>query len=158
MTTDTLQNKIRPVRILLVEDNLGDVVLTQRAFKEVKIATQIAVARTGEEAVAMLRREGDWAALELPDLILLDLNLPKMSGLEVLQIIKTEESLRHIPVVVLSSSRAEQDVVRSYNLHANGYVTKPGSPESFTEVAQKLEQFWFTLVVLPDADDVKRVS
>lgn len=154
MTTSTIENKHRPARILLVEDNQGDVILTRRAFQEAKIANQLQVAMSGEEAVEMLSREGEWKDL-LPDIILLDLNLPQMNGQDVLKFIKESEHLRHIPVVILSSSNAEQDVVRSYNLHANGYVVKPVSLASFHEVVQKLEQFWFTLVVMPDAKDVR---
>ncbi len=154
MTIDIVQNKQRPARILLVEDSPGDVILTRRAFKGSKIANSMSVATSGEEAVAMLSQEGEYAESELPDIILLDLNLPRMSGKDVLQIVKGDPRTSHIPVVMLSSSRAEQDVIKSYQLHANGYVVKPLSLEKFTEVVQKIEQFWFTLVVLPDAADI----
>ncbi len=155
MTIDATINKQRPAQVLLVEDNHGDVLLTKRAFKESKIANDLTVAMSGEEAIRVLRKEGEHAQATTPDLILLDLNLPQMSGQDVLNVIKNDTKLRHIPVVVLSSSKADQDVVKSYNLHANGYVVKPISLESFNEVVQKLEAFWFTLVVLPDAEDVK---
>lgn len=158
MTIETIANKHRTAQILLVEDNNGDVMLTRRAFNEAKIANEITVATSGEQALAMLRKEGIFADIATPDLILLDLNLPKMHGQEVLNFIKSGSELKHIPVVVLSSSRAEQDVVRSYNLHANGYVVKPVNLEKFREVIEKLERFWFTLVVLPDDGDVKRVT
>lgn len=151
MTANTVQNRNRPARVLLVEDNHGDVILTRRAFQESKIANQLHVATTGEEAIAMLSKEGKWAEMETPDLILLDLNLPMMSGQEVLRFIKGAENLRHVPVIILSSSSAEEDVVKSYNLHANGYIVKPVNLGNFNEVVLKLEQFWFTLVVMPDS-------
>jgi CheY-like chemotaxis protein len=145
MTATTLKEKARIARILLVEDNRGDVILIQRAFKEARIANHIAVAESGEEAMSMLHGEKQ----AMPDLILLDLNLPRMHGREVLSLIKSDPGLKHIPVVILSSSRTEADVEKSYALHANGYVVKPGNSEEFGSVVEKLEQFWFTLVVLP---------
>lgn len=155
MTIDATINKQRPAQVLLIEDNHGDVLLTRRAFKESKIANELAVAMSGEQALAYLKQEGEYESKVMPDLILLDLNLPQMSGQDVLKAVKGDPMLRHIPVVVLSSSGADQDVIKSYNLHANGYVIKPISLEKFHEVVQKLEAFWFTLVVLPDAEDVK---
>lgn len=156
MITDYLIEKRRPARVLLVEDNPGDVILTRRAFAEAKIANDMRVASTGEEALSMLRREGANQGDALPDLILLDMNLPQMHGRDVLDAIKSDPKIRHIPVVMLSSSRAGQDVVGSYNLHANGYVVKPISLENFSEAVHKLEQFWFTLVVLPDEEDAQQ--
>lgn len=156
MTTETLANKHRPARVMLIEDNHGDVLLIRRAFKEANIATQICVATNGEAALSMLCKEREWAELETPDFILLDLNLPQMSGHEVLWEIKQDPALRHIPVVVLSSSRAVKDVTNSYHQHANGYIVKPLGLEDFNDLVKKLEQFWFTLIVMPDADDVKR--
>lgn len=156
MTIDSTINKQRSAQVLLVEDNHGDVLLTRRAFKESKIANELTVAASGEQALSILRKEGEYATSATPDLILLDLNLPQISGQDVLKSIKEDDSLRHIPVVILSSSKADQDVVKSYNLHANGYVIKPISLEKFNDVIKKLEAFWFTLVVLPDADDVKK--
>jgi len=158
MTTDILSNKHRAAQVLLVEDNHGDVLLTKRAFGEAKIANHLSVANTGEEAVAMLRKEGAWEKMQTPDIVLLDLNLPQMSGQDVLKIIKEDAKLKHIPVIILSSSRAEQDVVKSYDLHANGYVVKPVNLEKFNEVVQKLEAFWFTLVVMPDEKDIGKAS
>lgn len=155
MTIDSTINKQRPAQVLLVEDNHGDVLLTKRAFQESKIANNLTVATSGEQALSVLRKEGEYSTAITPDLVLLDLNLPQLSGQEVLEAIKSDNKLRHIPIIVLSSSKADQDVVKSYNLHANGYVIKPVSLEKFHEVVQKLEAFWFTLVVLPDAEDVK---
>lgn len=155
MTADTILNKQRPAEVLLIEDNKGDVILTRRAFKEARILNNVMVAGTGEEALAILNKEENYANNSLPDLILLDLNLPKMDGKEVLQIIKSDPRTKHIPVIILSSSRAEGDVAKSYNLHANGYIVKPVSLHNFNEIIQKLEQFWFTLVVTLDEGDMK---
>ena len=153
MSIETLEQKHRPARVLLVEDNHGDVLLTRRAFKQSRIANELTVAENGEDALAILNQDGEFANTPLPDLILLDLNLPKMSGQDVLTEIKTHEKLKRIPVIILSSSKAEQDVVKSYELHANGYVVKPMDLENFQEVVTKLEQFWFTLVVVPNGED-----
>ena len=139
-----------------MEDNIGDAMLTKRAFKNAKIANELTVAKSGEEAVAILLKEGDYATASTPDLILLDLNLPQMSGKSVLDYIKNSENLKHIPVIVLSSSKAEQDVIQSYNLHANGYVVKPISIDNFADIIQKIEAFWFALVVMPDQSDLKK--
>jgi len=158
MTIDLIQNKARPAQILLVEDNPGDVILTQRALRDSKISNNITVAKTGEIALEMLRKQGEYADTPKPDLIWLDLNLPQMSGQDVLKIIKDDPLLKHIPVVILSSSQATQDVVKSYSLHANGYVVKPANLESLGDVIRKLESFWFTLVVLPDASDVAQAG
>lgn len=156
MTIASTIDKQRPAQVLLVEDNVGDAMLTKRAFKSAKISNQLTVAKNGEEAIAILLKEGAYSTAETPDLILLDLNLPQMSGQDVLNFIKSNEDLRHIPVLVLSSSKAEQDVIKSYNLHANGYVIKPISIDNFTEVVQKIEAFWFSLVVMPDSSDFKK--
>lgn len=158
MTVNTVANRGRPAHILLVEDNHGDVILTKRAFKEAKIANIVTVATTGEEALAILRKENEYSEAHLPDLILLDLNLPRISGQRVLEIIKNDTALKHIPVLMLTSSRSEQDVVSSYKLHATGYLNKPMSATSFDEVVGKLEQFWFTLVVMPEASDMKKIQ
>jgi two-component system, chemotaxis family, response regulator Rcp1 len=154
MTAEMLHNKQRPTQILLVEDSRGDVVLAKRAFADSKLACEIAVAMSGEDALARLQRAGEFIDAVLPDLILLDLNLPRMSGQDVLSFIKTSPQLKHIPVMVLSSSRAEPDVVKSYQLHANAYVVKPTSLEKFRELVTKLEQFWFTLAIVPDPTDI----
>lgn len=150
MVADTLINKQRPAQVLLVEDNPGDVMLTKRAFKEAKLANELTVAMTGEEAISILKKEGKHANAHTPDLILLDLNLPGIHGYEVLDLVKSDDTLKRVPVIVLSSSKAESDVVQSYDNHANGYVVKPVSLENFNDVVRQLEGFWFTLVVMPD--------
>ena len=139
----------RPVEILLVEDNLGDVRLTRETLKDSKLLNHISVVNDGEEAMALLRREGKYAGATRPDLILLDLNLPKKDGREVLREIKTDEQLRRIPVVVLTTSSAEQDILKTYDLHANCYITKPVNLDQFTSVVKAIEEFWFTIVRLP---------
>jgi two-component system, chemotaxis family, response regulator Rcp1 len=141
--------RTQPIRILLVEDNPGDVELTLKALQEGKLGSDIAVATDGDEAMAYLRREGRHAKATRPDLVLLDLNLPKMDGREVLLAIKADERLREIPVVVLTSSEAERDIVESYRLQANCYVTKPVDLEQFLTVVKTVEQFWFEVVQLP---------
>jgi CheY-like chemotaxis protein len=140
----------KPIEILLVEDNPGDVRLTREALTEAKVKNKIAVAPDGIEALALLRREGPHANAARPDLILLDLNLPRMNGLEVLDVIKEDPHLKRIPVVVLTTSQAEQDIVRSYNLHANAYVSKPVDLEQFIGIIRALEGFWLEIVTLPD--------
>lgn len=139
----------RPIEILLVEDNLGDVRLTQEALREGKVRNHLNVAADGVEALAFLRREGQHANAPQPDLILLDLNLPKKSGREVLAEIKEDQELRRIPVVILTVSKAEEDVLKSYNLHANCYITKPVNLDQFLTVVQSIEDFWLTVVMLP---------
>lgn len=139
----------RSVRILLVEDNPGDVRLTREALKEAKVRNEIIVAVDGEEAMRVLRREGNHASAKRPDVILLDLNLPRKSGLEVLKEVKSDASLKRIPVVVITSSKAEQDIVRSYDLHANCYVTKPVDLLQFLEVVKVVDEFWLSIVRLP---------
>ena len=140
----------RPAEILLVEDNRGDVLLASRAFRDGQIENHLNVANSAEEALRMLRREGEHAGRRLPDIILLDLSLPGMSGRDLLEILKADERLRQIPVVVLSSSGAEQDIVRSYDLHASAYVVKPIDLDKFRDVVATIEQFFFLLAVLPD--------
>jgi CheY-like chemotaxis protein len=139
----------RPVEILLVEDNPGDVVLTREALRDTKVPTRLSVAADGEEALARLRRQGPFAAAARPDLILLDLNLPRLGGREVLAAVKADEQLRRIPVVVLTSSEAEQDVAASYDLHANCYVTKPVDLGQFLRVVKSIEDFWLHTARLP---------
>jgi chemotaxis family two-component system response regulator Rcp1 len=139
----------RPVEILLVEDNPGDVRLTREALQEGKVRNHLSVAADGVEALAFLRREPPHGDAPRPDLILLDLNLPKKDGREVLEAIKADPSLRNIPVVVLTSSQAEQDILRVYGLHANCYVTKPVDFDQFIHVVKTIEEFWFTIVKLP---------
>jgi chemotaxis family two-component system response regulator Rcp1 len=139
----------RPIEILLVEDNPGDVRLTIESLKESKVRNNLHVAPDGVQAMEFLRREGQHAGAVRPDLILLDLNLPRMDGREVLAEIKSDAGLKIIPVVVLTTSRAEQDVLRSYELQANCYITKPVDLEQFITVVKSIEDFWFTIVTLP---------
>jgi two-component system, chemotaxis family, response regulator Rcp1 len=139
----------RPVEILLVEDNPGDVRLTREALKEGKVRNNLYVAPDGVEALRFLKREGEHADAVRPDLILLDLNLPRKDGREVLEEIKQDAVLRSIPVVILTSSQAEQDICRAYALHANCYVTKPVDLDQFITVVKSIETFWFTIVKLP---------
>jgi CheY-like chemotaxis protein len=143
-----------PIEILLVEDNPGDVRLTVEALKEGRFANLINVAADGFEAMEFLRREGKYANAPRPDLILLDLNLPKKNGREVLAEIKADSDLKRIPVVVLTSSQAEKDIVATYNLHANCYITKPVDFEQFISVVRSIEDFWFAVVKLPPREDL----
>ena len=143
------QSSSQPIEILLVEDNPGDVRLTQEAFKEGKVSNNLSVARDGVEALAFLRREGKYVGAPRPDVILLDLNLPRKDGREVLAEIKEDADLRRIPVVVLTTSQAEQDILKTYNLHANCYITKPVDLERFITVVKSIETFWLSVVKLP---------
>jgi chemotaxis family two-component system response regulator Rcp1 len=150
--------QLRTLEILLVEDNPGDVDLTKASLRRSKISNRLIVAKDGEEALTILRRNGHEAGGTLPDLILLDLNLPKRSGAEVLAEIKQDPALRRIPVVIMTSSKAEEDIVRSYDLHANCYVTKPVDLEQFRNVVKALTEFWFALVKLPSNELVETVT
>ena len=138
-----------PVEILLVEDNPGDYRLTQEALREGKVYNNLYWAQDGVEALEFLRRRGRYSDVPRPDIVLLDLNLPKKDGREVLSEIKGDENLRSIPVVILTTSQAEEDVVRSYDLHANCYVTKPVDLEKFITVVQSIDRFWLTIATLP---------
>jgi CheY-like chemotaxis protein len=138
-----------PVEILLVEDNPGDYRLTQEALKEGKVYNNLYWARDGVEALDFLKQVGKFADAPRPDIILLDLNLPKKDGREVLEEIKRDSNLRAIPVVILTTSKAEEDVLRSYDLHANCYVTKPVDLDKFIVVVQSIDRFWLTVVTLP---------
>ena len=140
-----------PIELLLVEDDPGDVLMTTEALEESKLLTSLHVVRDGEDAVAFLRQEGTHADAPRPDLILLDLNLPRLDGREVLAEIKADPDLRRIPVVVLTTSSAEEDVLRSYDLHANAYVTKPVDFDRFVEVFRQIDDFWISVVRLPGA-------
>lgn len=140
--------KTRPISVLLVEDNPGDVRLTKEAFKEGKIAVNLSVVMDGVEATKYLNKEGEYADVPTPDLILLDLNLPKKDGREVLQDIKTDPKLKRIPVVILTTSNAEQDIMHSYDLHANCYINKPVDFDKFFDVIEKIEEFWLSTVIL----------
>lgn len=137
------------IEILIVEDNPGDVELAREALDTNKIRNNLHVAEDGEEALKFLRKEGEYNDVPRPDLILLDLNLPKKDGREVLKEIKDDSSLRLIPVVILTSSNAEEDILRSYNLHANCYVTKPLDFNQFLKVVEAIKDFWLGIVVLP---------
>ncbi len=137
-----------PIEILLVEDNPADVRLTIEALKDAKVANHMTTVPDGVEALACLRQEAAYAGCPRPDLILLDLNLPRMSGLEVLREVKADPALRRIPVVVLTTSQAERDIVESYNLHANCYICKPVDLDQFLRVVQTIEDFWLTVVRL----------
>ena len=141
----------RPIEILLVEDSPTDARLTKEALRDGKLRNNIRHVEEGEEAMAILRREGKEAAAPRPDLILLDLNLPGMDGREVLQEIKEDPDLKRIPVVVMTTSRAERDILQAYNLHANCYVTKPVDVEQFLAAVRQIQDFWFTVVKLPAA-------
>lgn len=139
----------KSIEILLVEDNPADVRLTQEALREGKVRNNLHVARDGVEALEVLRREGKFAGVPRPDLVLLDLNLPRKDGREVLAEIKADPELKTIPVVVLTTSSAETDILRSYSLHANCYITKPVDLEQFVSVVKSIDDFWLTVVRLP---------
>ncbi len=144
-----MSHQVQAIDILLVEDNPGDVRLTQEALKEAKVANRLHLARDGVEAVDFLRRSGDVDGRPRPDLVLLDLNLPRMSGREVLETIKSDPDLKRIPVVVLTTSQDEADVLHAYELHANCYITKPVDLDQFMTVVRTIEDFWLTMVRLP---------
>ncbi len=139
----------RPIVILMVEDNPGDVRLTVEALKEGKVRNILHTVEDGEEAMKFLRHQEPYTKSPRPDLVLLDLNLPKMNGREVLAEIKADPELRRIPVVILTVSKAEQDIVKTYDLHANCYINKPVDLEQFLTVVQSIENFWLTVVKLP---------
>ena len=139
----------KAVEILLVEDNPGDVRLTRETLKDSKLLNHVSVANDGVEAMAFLRREGKYAEAIHPDLILLDLNLPKKDGREVLAEIKADAQLRRIPVVILTTSSADQDILQMYDLHANCYITKPVNLDQFSAIVRAIEDFWFVMVQLP---------
>lgn len=146
MITKTLPKYIE---ILLVEDSPADVLITQEAFHEARLLNEIHVVEDGVQAMEFLRRKGTYASAPRPDLILLDLNLPRKNGREVLAEIKADEELRSIPVIVLTTSSAEEDILRAYNLHANCYVVKPVGFENFLKAVQSIRNFWFSVVALP---------
>ena len=141
-------NDSKPIEILLIEDNAGDARLAREALRDGKVANNLSWVPDGVEAMAFLRRQGGYAGVPRPDLVLLDLNLPKKGGLEVLEEIKTDSALQHIPVVILTTSQAEQDIVQSYRRRANAYVTKPVDLEQFLKVVGSIEQFWLEIVKL----------
>jgi CheY-like chemotaxis protein len=147
---DKYEGKVKPIEILLVEDNPADVRLTREALKDAKVLNSLYVVRDGEEAMDYLRREGKYADTFRPDLVILDLNLPRKDGREVLAEIKADENLKRIPVVILTTSKSEEDVLKTYNLHANCFVTKPLDLERFIGVIKAIEDFWLTVVRLPN--------
>ena len=140
---------VKPIEILLIEDNPGDVRLTKEVLKEGKVRNHLQIVGDGVEAMAFLHKENNYAEAPRPDLILLDLNLPKKDGREVLQEIKADHQLRTIPVVVLTTSAADEDILRSYDLAANCYITKPVDLYQFIKVIRSIETFWLTIVSLP---------
>jgi len=146
------QNMGSPIEILLVEDNPGDVRLTQEIFKESKVLNNLSVVENGVEAMNFLRREGKYVYAPYPDLILLDLNLPKKDGREVLAEIKSSDKLKRIPVVILTISKAEEDIIKSYELNANCYITKPIDLDQFIRVVKSIEDFWLSIVKLPPCE------
>ena len=138
-----------PIEILLVEDNPGDVRLTREALRDGKIYNNLYVVRDGVEAMAFLRKTGEYTSAPRPDLILLDLNLPRKDGHEVLAEVKSDENLRRIPVVILTTSQAEEDIIKTYDLHVNCYITKPVDLDQFVKIVKSIEEFWLTIVRLP---------
>jgi CheY-like chemotaxis protein len=149
---------LHPIEILLVEDSPGDVELTREALTDSKMANRLHVVEDGEEALAFLRRQPPYADAIRPDLILLDLNLPRKDGREVLEEIKNDQELKMIPVVILTTSHSEEDIVRTYALHANCYITKPVDFNQFFNVVKSVEDFWFTVVKLPPPVDDPKAS
>lgn len=141
-----------PTDVLLVEDNPGDVRLTREALKEIPIVTTLHVVRDGVEALEFLHQRGEYADAPQPDVVLLDLNLPRKNGEEVLEEMREDDDLRFIPVIVLTSSHAEEDVVKSYDLHANAYLTKPVDPTEFIETVQTFQAFWLEVARLPSEE------
>ena len=138
-----------PIDILMVEDNPGDVRLTEEAFREARISNTMHVARDGEIAMDFLRRRDEYADAPRPNLVLLDLNLPRMNGMDVLAEIKDDPNLKRLPVIILTGSEAEEDIVRGYELQSNAYLTKPVDPDEFLDLVRSFEEFWLTLVHLP---------
>ncbi|WP_082495124.1 response regulator [Cellulomonas sp. Leaf334] len=144
-----MPNSTKIIDVLLVEDDPGDVLMTREAFEDNKLRNRLSVVSDGVSALEFLRKEGEHVDAPTPDLVLLDLNLPRMDGREVLQALKADANLRSIPVVVLTTSEAEEDVVRSYSLHANAYVTKPVDFDRFIEVVRQIDEFFVEVVRLP---------
>lgn len=140
---------MEPIHILLVEDNEGDIFLTKEAFENGKVYTELSVVKDGKAAMDFLKKEGEFSKVKEPDLLLLDLNLPKKNGFEVLEFIKQDTKLKHIPVIILSTSSAERDINKCYENHANCYIIKPVDIESLFTVISKIENFWLSIVKLP---------
>ena len=148
----TVQGGFRAIEILMVEDSPTDVLMAREALQQAKLLNNLSVTENGVEAMAFLRKEGRYSGAPRPDLIFLDLNMPRKDGREVLQELKADPQLKFIPVVILTTSKAEEDIVKSYGLHANCYITKPVDFERFAEVVQTVQDFWFTVVTLPPSD------
>ncbi len=146
MNTETI---VKPIDILLIEDNPGDVRLTIEALKEGKVYNNLSCAENGEDALNFLRKKGKYANAVRPNLIILDLNLPKKDGREVLKEVKEDPDLKRIPIVVLTSSSAEEDILKSYDLHANCYIKKPLDINQFINIVHSIKEFWFSIVLLP---------
>jgi CheY-like chemotaxis protein len=146
---------MKPIHILLVEDNEGDIMLTKEALEEGKIVTKLSVVKDGKEAMDFISKEGRYSDADMPDLLLLDVNLPKKNGHEVLQHVKGNENLKHIPVIMLTTSSSEKDINRSYNNYANCYITKPVEVNDFLAVVATIESFWISVVKLPTKKDYK---
>ncbi|ESQ75172.1 response regulator [Asticcacaulis sp. AC402] len=153
-----LSEQGRSAQVLLIEDNHGDAVLTRRAFRRARMPSEITVAESGEAGLSILRREGPYADAPRPDLILLDLNLPHMHGHDFLSTVKDDPALKRIPVIVLSSSVAASDVRGAYDRHANGYISKPITTDTFDEIVAKIEDYWFGLMQLPPESEPKQFS
>jgi two-component system response regulator len=139
----------RPIEILLVEDSATDVMLAEEALSEAKVCNNLSVVKDGVEAMSFLRKEREYSEVPRPDLILLDLNMPRKEGREVLAEVKADDDLKNIPVVVLTTSQAQEDVLLAYGLHANCYISKPVDFDQFANVVRAIDQFWFTVVTLP---------
>lgn len=140
---------MKSIHILLIEDNEGDILLTKEAFEDAKILNQLSIARDGQQAIQFLEKQEPYTNVDTPDLVLLDVNLPKRNGHEVLQYIKTSKNLKHIPVIILTTSISEKDIAMSYENHANCYITKPVEVEDFLNVVSSIEDFWIKIVQLP---------
>lgn len=153
MTVSEISPTGTPADILLVEDNPGDIRLTQEAFKEGQISNTLHITTDGVEALEFLRKQGKYADATCPDIVLLDLNLPRMNGDEVLKEIRADPDLKHLPVIILTSSAAEEDVIESYELQANAYLMKPVDPAEFVETIRSFQEFWLSVVRLPPCDE-----
>jgi CheY-like chemotaxis protein len=143
---------LQPIEILMADDNKGDVRLALEALKGAKVKNNVHVVGDGVEAMAFLRKEGKYAKMTRPDILLLDLNMPRKGGIEVLKEIKTDDELKTLPVVILTVSQADEDILKSYNLHANCYISKPVDLDQFIKIVKSLEDFWFTIVKLPPVE------
>ncbi|QDR79634.1 response regulator [Sporomusa termitida] len=143
-------NNMKPIEILLVEDNEDDIILTKEAFEENRLTNKLNIVKNGMDALRYLKRDAPYSKAVKPNIVLLDINLPEMSGIEVLQKIKSEDDLKDIPVVILTTSNLERDIVKSYKLHANCYINKPVNLNDFFEIIKVFGKFWFSIVTLPD--------